>query len=333
MSEYIIGIDTGSTKSHLALFDRAGTLVYFGRWGPLSHESVPGSFALFEEELGEFVGRALSESKITMKQVAYSVLGLTGADTKPQHNILSDVARRLGFGKFTLVNDAFLGIPAGNPEGVGICAINGTGCTVAGINREGEAFQIGGVGYISADCGGGGIMGGLVVSAVYSELFRRGEPTSMTPLLLQKLGVSGKRDFVEKIYEKIADESFNVCGYSKMLFEAAIENDKVAAQLLRDIGASYAGGISGMIDELKFHPEEDLHIVFAGSNFVKGEHPLLLDTIKETVSRNHPAYRIKYTLLDVPPVAGAVIWAFNKLDGSGICPHYDKIRAQLFAKI
>jgi len=326
MSDYVIGIDTGSTKSHLALFDIEGNLVSFDSWGPLSHETIPGTFALFEEELGQFVNMALSKAKITMKQVAYSVLGLTGADTKLQHNILSDILKRLGFNRFTLVNDAFLGIPAGNPKGVGICGINGTGCSLVGTNEKGALLQIGGVGFVSSDYGGGGMMGKLVVSTVYNELFRKGPVTCMTPVLLQKLGISNKHDFVDKMYEKIDDKSLDINGCSKMLFEAALENDQVATQLLRDIGASYAGGISCMIDELQFNRDEELHIMFAGSNFVKGEHPVLLDTIKEIVSSDQPEYRIAYRLLSVPPVTGAVVWAFNKL---GKTAFYDKICAQL----
>ena len=317
MGEYVIGIDTGSTKSHLALFDTGGTLVYFERWKPLSHEGAGNSYALFEDQLGQFVGRALSKSNITMKQVAYGVLGLTGADTKRQHSNLSGIIRRLGFEQFTLVNDSFLGIPAGNPVGVGICALNGTGCNLAGINREGKMLQIGGVGYISADCGGGSVMGRLVVSTVYKELFRRGEPTCMTPVLLEKLGITDKHDFVDIMREKIDSGDFDVNACSTLLFEAAGKNDRAAVSLLREIAASYAGGISCMIDELGFRREEDLHIVFSGSVFVKGEHPLLIDTIRETVSSGHPSYRIKYTLLKPPPVAGAIIWAFNKLNGSG----------------
>ena len=326
MSGYVIGIDTGSTKSNLALFDIDGNLVCFERWGPLSHEGVPGTYALFEKELGEFTGRALSANNITINQISYAVFGLTGADTKLQHNILSGIIKRLGFERFTLSNDAFLGIPAANPEGVGICAINGTGCTLAGVNREGAMLQIGGVGFISADYGGGGGMGRLVVSTVYTHLFRKGEQTSMTPVLMQKLGISNKHDFVDKMYEKIDDKSINICALSKMLFEAAVDNDRVAMNLLRDIGASYAGGISCMIDELQFSREEDLHVVFAGSNFVKGEHPLLIDTIKESIGKNHPDIPVKYTLLRVPPVTGAVVWAFNKLGKTGL---HEKICARL----
>ena len=327
MSEYVIGIDTGSTKSHLAIFDTDGNIVCLEKCGPLSFEEggTPGSFALFEKEFGRFVAGALSKNNITMKQVEYSVMGLTGIDTKHQHRVVSGIMQRLGFERITLVNDAFLGIPAGNPDGVGICAINGTGCTLAGINREGKMLQIGGVGYVSADYGGGGIMGRLVVSAVYSELFRGGEPTRMTPVLLQKLGISSKYDFVDIIYDRIADKSFDVTACSKMLFEAALENDAAASKLLRGIGASYAGGISCMIDELKFSREEELNIVFAGSNFVRGESPLLLDTIKEAVCAGHPEYRIKWILLQAPPVAGAIIRAFNILKGNEKYAWRDKI--------
>jgi N-acetylglucosamine kinase-like BadF-type ATPase len=261
-----------------------------------------------------------------MKQVVYSVMGLTGCDTKLQYKNLFDIAKRLGFEQFTLANDAYLGIPAGNPKGFGICGINGTGCSLAGINQKGEMLQIGGVGYVSADYGGGGILSRQVVSTVYCELFRKGPPTKMTPILFEKLGITDKHDFVDKMYDKIADGSYYKFNLAKLLFEAAMENDHVASQLLRDIGISYAGGMSCMIDELQFDREEELPIIFAGSVFVKGAHPLLIDTIKEIINKNHPEYNIKYVKLEVPPVAGAVVWAFNKLGKSN---YFNKINAQL----
>jgi N-acetylglucosamine kinase-like BadF-type ATPase len=262
-----------------------------------------------------------------MKQVGYSVLGLAGVDTKLQHRIISEILTRIGSEKFTLVNDDFLGIPAGSPTGIGICAINGTGCTLAGINREGKTLQIGGVGFISADLGGGGIMSQMVVSAVYSELFRKAEPTSMTPAFFKKLGITSKYDFVERIYEKTEDGSFDVRSCQKMLFEAIAENDKVAAGIFREVASSYGRGISCMIEEMNYSKEEDIYIVLAGSVFVKGEHPFLIDTLKENISRDKPDYRITYTRLEAPPVAGAVIWALNTLTGKP--EYFERVPAQL----
>jgi len=326
--QYVIGIDTGATKSHLALFDTTGALVDFAHWGPLNHEVLPGSFAQFKDELGQFVTQTLSKNGLNIEQVASAAFGIAGVDTKVQHGIVTQILKEIGFKKFNLANDAFLGIPAGSPTGIGICAINGTGCTLAGINSKGRMLQIGGVGFISDDYGGGGMMGQKVVSTVYSELFRKGEPTSMTPVLLEKLGVTEKFDFVDKIYEKIEDGSFDVSRSAKMLFEAVIQNDKAASQILRDIGTSYANGISCMIEELEFTNDE-VNVVFAGSVFVKSEHPLLLDTIKEKLTKDNPGCRFNFNLLKVPPVAGAAFWALTMLDIDDKSFYYNKVCDQL----
>lgn len=327
MRKYVMGIDTGATKSHLALFDTEGSLVDFCRWGPLNYEILPGLFVQLEEELGQFIGQALTSNGIAIDQISYAVFGMAGVDTMGQHRTISDIFKRIGFHRFTLCNDAFLGIPAGSPTGAGICAINGTGCTLAGMNQTGKMFQIGGVGPVSGDMGGGGTMGERVVASVYAELFRKGVPTCMTPLLFEDLGISSKYDFVERIYKKMDDGTFDVDSYCKLLFAAARQNDRVAAEILQSVAAHYADGISGMMEEMAFPKEDDLYVVLAGSVFVKGEHPLLVESLKKKVSRDNPDYHITYTLLDVPTVAGAVIWALNLLGGAG--RDYGSVRAQL----
>ena len=327
MTRYVIGVDTGFTKSHLALFDSTGVLIDFGHWGPLNHEALPGSFMQFENELGQFVSGIIQKNKITMEQISNAVLGIAGADTRRQHRIISDILYRIGFKRFTLVNDAFLGIPAGSRTGIGICAINGSGCTLAGLNKEGKTLQIGGVGYISNDMGGGGNLGQFVVSAVFSELFRKAEPTLMTPAFLEYLEITDKHDFVERIYEKIEGKSFDLLACIRILFRAAAKDDKVALAFLREIAANYAGGISTMTEELQFSKDEVLDIVLAGSVFVKAENPILTDSLKEMVSKQHPGYRINYVVLELPPVAGAVIWALNTLNGKNV--YFDKVSIEL----
>jgi len=327
MTEYVIGIDIGATKSHLALFDSDGNLIDFGRWGCLNYEVMPGLYSQFENEFGQFVSQVLSKNGMTMKQIAYSVLGVGGIDTRTQHGIISRILEKQGFERFTLANDSFLGIPAGTPKGIGICAINGSGCVLGGINKEGAMMQIGGVGSITADYGGGGYIGARVVSAVYSELFRRGEPTCLTSILFEKLGITSKYDYVETIHKKIFEEGFKISSCTRMVFEAVKHDDRVAIAMLNDIAVNYANGISCMIEELHFPPGDELNIVFAGSVFVKGEHPLLLDMLKKMINDNHPDYRFHFNLLDVPNVAGAVIWALNILNDKNC--YSGKIRDQL----
>ena len=327
MHEYVIGMDIGGTKSHLALFGKDGTFVDIGHWGCLNHEGLKGSFTQFEDELNQFVMQVISKNGITMDKIAYSVFGAAGVDLKEQHKIISQIFNRIGFNKFTLVNDAFLGIPAGSGNGTGICAINGTGCTLAGLNKKGEMLQIGGLGVLSADLGGGGNISRRIISSVYCELFRKGQPTILTSFLFEKLGITTKYDYIEKIYEKTADGSFNIYRLSPMIFEAVKQNDNVARGILLEIAASYANGISAMMEELKFPGDEELCIVLAGSVFVKGAHPLLIDSLKEKVLNDNRGRLITYNLLDVPNVAGAVIWALNTLNSS--VSFYDKVCSQL----
>jgi len=326
MSEYVIGVDIGGSKSHLAIFDISGNFIDLGHWGGLNHEALEGSFKQFEEELKQFVMQTLSRNGIRMEQIAFSVFGVAGVDIKKQHVIISYILKKTGFEKFTLANDAFLGIPAGSKTGTGICAINGTGCTLAGLNGNSEMLQIGGIGELSADMGGGRYIGMRMISAVYSELFRKGEPTVMTSLLFEKLGITSKYNFFEELYEKIDSGAFSIRKSSEIMFEAVHRNDKVASDIFREIAESYANGISCMMEELRFPPEEELCIVLAGSIFVKGEHPLLVNSLKEKVSNDNPHRRIIYNLLTVPNVAGAVLWALNSLGRNN---YYDKVCTQL----
>jgi len=329
--EYILGLDAGGTKSHLALFDINGNLVDFGRWGALNHENLEGSFGQFKDEANQFINDLLKKNNLTIGQISSAVFGVAGVDIKSQHDTISKIMREIGFKNFILANDAFLGIPAGSPSCRGICAINGTGCTIVGVNKKGRMFQIGGVGFISNDYGGGGMLGEIVISSVYSEFFRKGEPTCMTPALMDILGIKSKYLFVEKIYLMSEDHSLDIRNLSRLLFDAALKNDKIALDILARAGENYANGISAMIEELQFdkYPNEDLYIVLAGSVFSKGEHPKIIDTIKEKLKNSNPDLKLKYTLLKVPPVAGAVYWAFNNLNKNETENCYAKIHSQL----
>jgi len=291
MTEYVIGVDVGGTKSHLVLFDTAGNKVDFGRWGPLNHEGLPGSYAQFESEFGQFLNGVISRHGINMSQITNAVLGVAGVDTRKQHSTISGILTRLGFGRFTLVNDAFLGIPAGSRTGTGICAINGTGCTLAGINKEGKTLQIGGVGYLSADPGGGGY-------TVYCDLFRKGEPTYLTALMFEYLSITSKYDFIERIYEKTGEGSYSTKSLGGLLFEAAEKNDRAAIGIIHDVAECYAGGISCMIDEMNYQKDDEINIVLAGSVFVKEKNPILRDILREMINKDRAGYNINYITLN-----------------------------------
>lgn len=327
MKEYIIGVDAGATKTHLAIFNTEGGFVDFRRWGTLNHEALPGSFAQFNEEIKCFLDGALAENNISHRQIAMAVMGIAGVDTQKQHDIIHSLLSEQGFHSLKLCNDAFLGISAGIPHGVGICANNGTGATLAGINKAGTMLQIGGVDEFSDDRGGSLYLGYMVTSRVYRQLFRKGEPTLLTELLFQELGISDKSEYIECLR---ALEAVRIASFNRFLFEAAGQGDAIAQEVLDECAENFAGGLTVMMQELSLSPA-DTEIVLMGSVFTKEKRRILIDKIKLLMQDAYPEASAQYHILQCPPVAGAVAWAYRLLYGHSA--YYEAVVRQLQEKM
>jgi len=148
-------------------------------------------------------------------------------------------------------------------------------------------------------------------------MFRYAEPTLLKEMMFNKLGVTDKWDFVDTLSQKIADGEIRLDTWNRLVFEAANQNDPAAGEILRDVAANYAESITFVINELNFPADQPVPVVLAGSVFVKGESPLLIDTLREKVRMRNPEFEAEYTLLKEPPVAGAAVWALRELKVPG----------------
>lgn len=313
MKQYVMGIDGGGTKSHLAVFSTDGGLVGMTSYGALNHEGMPGSFAQLERELGGFVAASLADMGLSVGQIAYAVLGLAGADTPAQCGTLAALVRRLGLAQSLVVNDAYLGVPAGAPGGCGICAINGTGATVAAIDSGGRRQQVGGIGEYSDDCGGGTWYGTQVVAQAYNQLFRSGPRTALTTLLLDAMPPGGPDSFVERLTDGLEQGGLSLSALNRLLFVAAAQGDPVATGVVERSAQSYAGSIAHLATSLRFAADAPLWVTLAGSVFVKEPCPLLPTLVLQRVGQLLPDRQVQFVKLTAPPVAGAVLWALSAL--------------------
>ena len=327
MGEYVLGVDGGSTKTHCALFDMAGELVDFLRIGSTNHETLKDSYSEFGKILGAAIHDMAERHHIGAGSIRAGVFGLSGADTRRQHaNICSEV-EKIGLADFMVCNDSFLGIKAGSRDGFGICVINGSGCTVSGINRSGRTFLIGGQGEFTGDQGGGGFLGYCAIRSVYDQLFKEGNKTLMKDMLFDTCGIDSKYEYMDVVREKIEDGEITVTDLAKMVFQAANHFDKVALDILRHMGDEIGISVNGVIRELGFDGDEELNIILAGSVNVKGENDTYIDTLKRKVLCGHENMRIHFSILRQPPVIGAVQWAFER--ALGACTFRDRLEMQL----
>ncbi|MCK5129636.1 MAG: hypothetical protein KAQ68_07280 [Clostridiales bacterium] len=314
MTTYVLGVDGGGTKTHYALYDTQGNKVAFLHGNRGNHESYETGYIGLENELTNSINKIMNDSNLTVSDISYAVVGLGGVDTKDQHRIISNILTRIGVKDFGLYNDGYLGIKAGSPNGTGICSINGTGTTCTGIDQKGNYIQVGGIGLISGDYAGASSIGTLVASKVYASMYQCGKPTIMKDMLFDELEIKESSEYADAISLKLENGEISLAELNKIAFLAANQKDKVAIDLLKFIGQQLGQSICGVIHNLEFNNDNPIYIIMAGSVYVKGENPTMIESMKSAI-RSRIDNELSFTLLKVPPVTGAVLWA---LEGTGI---------------
>lgn len=312
--KYVIGVDCGNSKTHYALVDSEGNLMNFLQRGTSSHENLSDGFPGMKRELDKQFTSLLNNNGLNYSDIDFIVLGMAGIDRKIQHQHACEIISELGFKKFIVSNDAYLGIKAGSMNKYGVCSINGAGTCCVAIDPYNNSIQLGGLGSTFGDDAGALHMGAMVIRRTYEYCFRNGISTIMTELLFEELGIVDENDLVDAVYEKVFSRQIQLGILSKIIFIAANQGDKAAIELLRETGINLAQAVLGAINKLDYSSVDAIDIILAGSVYIKGEHPALLDAFKNEVIK-HVKAKVNFILLNIPPVTGAILWALENVYG------------------
>jgi N-acetylglucosamine kinase-like BadF-type ATPase len=136
----------------------------------------------------------------------------------------------------------------------------------------------------------------------------------MKEMLFEKLKIYEENELVDAVYEKIYSNKIKVTELSKMAFYAANQGDEVALELLIHSGKEMAKSVIGVIRRLNFFGEE-IDIVIAGSVSLKGKNSTLIKIFKQKISEE-VKNKLHFIPLQVPPVAGAILWAIEEVNKS-----------------
>ena len=311
---FVMGVDGGNTKTHYVLADQEGNIVNIIEAGTSSHERLKG-YEEMKRELAHQISRLLDTHKLKPGDLSFSVLGLAGADLRKQYAEISRRLEEIGLVNFKVYNDAYLGIKAGSEKGYGICSINGTGTSCTGIDRHGSQLQVGGCGSYTGDDAGGGYLWRTAIRIVYESIYKCGEPTIMKDMIFDILKITDEDLFLDAVYEQVLTGITDRKLLTKLVFMAANEGDHAAIKLIQHVGRGTAKAVVGVSRRLDFPEDEELEVVLAGSVHVKGENPAMVDAFRDEVLRNINR-RIEFRILQVPPVAGAIIWALEEMKGT-----------------
>lgn len=321
MTQYFLGLDVGSSKSHAAVTDAAGNILGFGRGGAGNHESV--GYDGMIRALADSTQGALENAGISKFQLAGAGFGVAGYDWHTERGIMLDTIATLGLQcPVDVVNDAILGVIGGSEEGWGLGIVSGTGCNCRGRTRDRKREgMVTGAGTWMGEGAGAGELVQWAIHAVSHMWTRRGPHTQLAQVLIERAGATDLEDLIEGIINYRYDLDASA---APLVIRAAEEGDGVAQALVRRAGFELGELAKAVIRQLDFQNEK-FDVVLIGSMFNAGD--ILIQPLRENVLPFAPQAR--FVKLKSPPVVGAVLLGMEQV---GILPT-PAIRERLDATI
>lgn len=311
---YILGVDGGNSKTDFYLFRTDGVLCGHLRTGTCSHEAL-GSYENAFAAMQQALNTLYSQCGIGPAQMESAVFGLAGVDIPSQKANMEQVVSALGFPDFLVCNDGFLGVKAAAGRGVGVCSICGTGTVTAGVDETGRSFQVGGIGAITLDHAGGAFLARQALSTAYAQRCRNGIPFAMTEWIEEKLQVKNQDQWLEKLHPDNLDVRPYMTDLIQRLMGYARQGDPASCEIVKQAGEALADGVLGCMANLNF--SDCVEVVLAGSVWVKGGSQLMMDAFLQRIFHT-ATLPVTLTMLQVPPVLGAVYWAWERACGAWI---------------
>ena len=315
MKKYFFGVDGGNTKTDYLLCTMEGNYVDMLHTGTCSHEQFEDSFDGMEYTMRIHLNEILGRNKVDVSDIVSAGFGLAGADLPWQVKELKKRVEKIGFVKYGLTNDGILGIKAESESGAGLCAVNGTGTVVLGINTRGEILQVGGVGPLSGDNAGGGFIRDRIIAALYDFHYRCGPDSEMFDAVLKilhaephdLLSVMGDYDMLTMYMRDII----------KLGAKAAVNGDETAKKIFDSVGESIAKSAAGCIKRLDFAGQgtanDPITIVQVGSIWHKIPYEGMNATFLKTVQKLS-GKQCRLIPLDTTAAVGGVLWAKEIFD-------------------
>jgi N-acetylglucosamine kinase-like BadF-type ATPase len=323
--QYFLGVDGGNTKTDYLLYTAEGAFVDVFRAGTCSHEAFKDGYDGMERTMGEHLAVLFQRNQIKVNNILAAGFGLAGADLPSQYVELQKRVERLGFHCYGLANDGILGIKGASDSGVGLCAVNGTGTVVIGIDGKGKILQVSGVGPMSGDAAGGGHLRTQIMLALYSYYYRCGKESAMFPELMTLLQAKP-----EEMLEVVSDYGLlgkNMVNIIQTADKAAQNGDAIAMQIFDEMGETIGQSAAGCIRLLSFDGrgthEEPIDIVLVGSIWhrtsYEGMQAAFLRTVQALTGKH-----CRCISLTAPSAVGGVLWAKEVYDKAPVPAGYRK---------
>lgn len=308
-SMYVLGIDGGGTKTIGVIANLKGEVIAKATVGPSNPNSVNKSD--LRKELTTLIKELDKKSDHLFPEIKRVFAGMSGVDhplarEEMRHIISSIMPVDV---KVSIDNDGITALYSGTLGKPGVVQIAGTGSITLGLNDQGERDRVGGWGYLIGEKGSGFALGRDGLQAAFLAHDRVKDATELHQLMLNHFQVESLPDVIPLVY-KGKNVKELIASLSKLVMEAADNNDVVAVKIIRKNGLQMGISIACLIEKLYTNKEqaESIPVVLTGGLFNRLD--LFRANIEEVVNNNH--MNAKIVVPKMSPVGGAIIAALQE---------------------
>jgi N-acetylglucosamine kinase-like BadF-type ATPase len=324
MGEHVVAVDGGNSKTDVVVASTSGR-VLARRRGPGVVSPLPDP-AGWRDGLVSQVAETRRQAGIRPgEKAACAVYCLANVDVPAERRIAQRELGGSGQAEITVVrNDTLAVLRAGASRDWGVAVVSGAGINAVGVHPSGRTAGFLALGNYTGDSGGGIGLGVAGLGAAIRARDGRGAATLLTVSVPALFGLRRPEDVAVAVLEgSIAHDELRVL--APVVFAAAAAGDEVAAGIVDALADEVAAMATALIRRLRLI-RTDVEVVLGGGTLQTGN-GVLHERVVAGVTAVAPRARVG--VLDVPPVFGAVVEAWDTVGAAG--PALRRIRRALAA--
>ncbi len=306
---YVAGVDGGGTKTACMIADDRGTLLAYAVAEGSNHQ-ISG-FALTLENVCCAINEACAQAGIQWEELAYIYLGMAGADSQEDCELLNQgFASAFGGIPFKVVNDVLIAFACESKQVLGAVSICGTGANLAVKDLAGKVYTVRALRYILGNYGGGNHLAEMALHHAFRCDEHTGPDTRLAEVLPAYCGCADMEELARQVYQS-GYQYYKNYNIPKLVFDLAWQGDEVCRGLLTEMG----GQLGTMLGRLIRHvglEDTEIPVVLAGSQYAKDTHGLMIGPLEKVLRSYVP--RASLCVVQCPPVVGAILSALEELE-------------------
>lgn len=298
---YVLGIDGGGTSTRCAVGNEQVELSRaVGPTSKLARVGEEGARAA----LGETIREACRAAGIAPRQIAYTVVGITGAGSAEVAQRVRAIVGGMVAGEVEVAGDMVIAREAAFPGAPGVIVIAGTGSIAYGRNDKGQTARAGGWGPLLSDEGSGEWIGRAAMRAAL-RAFDEGDSTRLLGAMWETWQVRSRDEMVAALNAAPPPE---FAALFPRVLAAAADGDPLAARVLDSAGRELARLAQVVMRQL-WAASKPVSVALCGGIFENAG--LVRQSFRETLLAERPGASVQSS--PVEPVAGALFLARRAL--------------------